>query len=228
MPVIWIATSNPSKVTEFQLGVRLFQTQSAPEVPRSDPPPDPPPDPWTAERVLNFSRLPPCVEDAGTFAGNARKKALHYSRLSEGLVFADDSGLEVDALRGAPGIKSRRFAGPGATDADNRAKLLVLLGGVPASKRTARFVCELAVARAGDLLVQFRAVAEGSILTAPRGEGGFGYDSLFLDPETQKSFAELSAEEKLARSHRGRALRDLLNWLAANHAHHAQSAGRSL
>ena len=183
--------------------------------------------PWTAERVPNFHRLPPCVEDGHTFAANAGKKALHYSRFAEGLVFADDSGLEVDALRGAPGVKSRRFAGPGATDSDNRAKLLVLLGGVPAAKRAARFVCELAVARAGDLLAQFRAVAEGSILTAPRGEGGFGYDSLFLDPETQKSFAELSAEEKLARSHRGRALRDLLNWLATESAHHAHGAGRS-
>jgi len=224
LPVIWIATSNPSKVAEFQLGLRLFQPQAAPEDLQSDPPADP----WTAERVLNFSRLPPCAEDARTFAGNAEKKALHYSRLAEGLVFADDSGLEVDALRGAPGIKSRRFAGPGATDADNRAKLLVLLGGVPAAKRTARFVCELAVARAGELLVRFRAVAEGSILTAPCGEGGFGYDALFLDPETRKTFAELSAEEKLARSHRGRALRDLLNWLATHHAHQAHSAGRSL
>ena len=219
MPVIWIASSNPSKIAEFQLGVRLFQPQAAPEDPQSDP--------WTAERVPNFFRLPPCREDAGTFAGNAQKKALHYSRFAKGLVFADDSGLEVDALRGAPGIKSRRFAGPGATDADNRAKLLVLLGGVPAAKRTARFVCELAVAREGDLLVQFRAVAEGSILAAPRGEGGFGYDPLFLDLETQKTFAELSAEEKLARSHRGRALRDLLNWLAMQSAHHAHGAGRS-
>ena len=219
MPVIWIASSNPSKIAEFQLGVRLFQPQAAPEDPQSDP--------WTAERVPNFFRLPPCREDAGTFAGNAGKKALHYSRFAKGLVFADDSGLEVDALRGAPGIKSRRFAGPGATDADNRAKLLVLLGGVPAAKRTARFVCELAVAREGDLLVQFRAVAEGSILAAPRGAGGFGYDPLFLDLETQKTFAELSAEEKLARSHRGRALRDLLNWLAMQSAHHAHGAGRS-
>ena len=218
MPVIWIATSNPSKVAEFQLGVRLFQPQAAPEDPQSDP--------WTAERVLNFSRLPPCAEDARTFAGNAEKKALHYSRFAEGLVFADDSGLEVDALRGALGIKSRRFAGPGATDADNRAKLLALMGGVPASMRSAQFVCELAVARSGRLLVQFRAAAEGLILTAPRGEGGFGYDSLFLDPETHKTFAELSSEEKLARSHRGRALRDLLQWLATQSSQQAQGAGQ--
>lgn len=214
MPVIRIASSNPSKLAEFQLGVRLFLPQGDQE------------DPWTAESIPNFFRLPHCVEDARTFAGNAEKKALHFSRLTEDLVFSDDSGLEVDALRGAPGIKSRRFAGPGATDADNRAKLLVLLGGVPASKRTARFVCELAVARQGNLIVQFRAVCEGSILMAPRGEGGFGYDPLFLDPETEKTFAELSPEEKLARSHRGRALRELLNWLA-NQSSLAQAAGRS-
>lgn len=219
MPVIWIATSNPSKIAEFQLGVRLFQPRAASEDPQGGR--------WTAEPVPNFFRLPPCPEDARTFAGNAEKKALHYSRLTPGLVLADDSGLVVDALRGAPGIKSRRFAGPGATEADNRAKLLVLLGGVPAVKRIARFVCDLAVAREGDLLVQFHAVAEGSILTAPRGEGGFGYDSLFLDAETQKTFAELSAEQKLGRSHRGRALRDLLGWLAMRSSHHAHDAHRS-
>lgn len=219
MPVIWIASSNPSKIAEFQLGVRLFLPQGETDDPQSEP--------WTAQPVPNFSRLPSCREDAPTFAGNAEKKALHYSRFVEGFVFADDSGLEVDALRGAPGVKSRRFAGPGATDADNRAKLLVLLGGVPMAKRTARFVCDLAVARAGQLVTHFGAVAEGSILTAPRGEGGFGYDSLFLDPETQKTFAELSSEEKLARSHRGRALRELLDWLAVQPAHHAQGASLS-
>ena len=183
-------------------------------------------DPWTAESISNIFRLPPCVEDAPTFAGNAEKKALHYSRFTDDLVFSDDSGLEVDALRGAPGIKSRRFAGPGAKDADNRAKLLSLLGGVPASKRSARFVCALAVARKGTLVAQFSAVSEGSILMTPRGEGGFGYDPLFLDPETQKTYAELSSEEKLARSHRGRALRELLDWLA-NQSSLAQAVGRS-
>jgi XTP/dITP diphosphohydrolase len=218
LPAIWIASSNPSKIAEFRLGVRLFQPQAAPE--------DSPSEPWTAEPVPNFFRLPPCVEDSRTFAGNAGKKALHYSRFAKGLVFADDSGLEVDALRGAPGVKSRRFAGSRATDADNRAKLLVLLDGVPAAKRAARFVCALAVAREGKLVVEFNAVAEGSILTAPRGEGGFGYDSLFLDPDSQKTFAELSAEEKLTRSHRGRALRDLLNWLSRQSSRQTQGAGR--
>lgn len=181
-------------------------------------------EPWTVEPIPAFSRLPPCAEDRLTFADNARKKALHYSRLTEGFVLADDSGLEVDALRGAPGIKSRRFAGPAATDAENNAKLLTLLGAVPAAKRTARFICELALARRGELLGQFRGVAEGLILSKPRGEGGFGYDPLFLDPETEKTFAALPSEEKLARSHRGRAVRSLLNWLAAQSAQKASGA----
>ena len=159
-----------------------------------------------------------------TFADNARKKALHYSRFTDGSVLADDSGLAVDALRGAPGIKSRRFAGPAATDADNNVKLLGLLSAVPAAKRTARFVCELVLARGGELRAQFRGVAEGLILSEPRGEGGFGYDPLFLDPETGKTFAELLPEEKLARSHRGRAFRALLDWLLANSSQEARGA----
>lgn len=166
-----------------------------------------------------------CAEDAPTYAGNAQKKALHYSRFTDGLVLADDSGLEVDALRGAPGIKSRRFAGPTATDADNNAKLLTLLGTVPAAKRTARFVCELALARRGKLLAQFRGVAEGLILSAPRGEGGFGYDPLFLDPDSAKTFSELLPEEKLARSHRGRAFRALLAAQSSQQARGAHAGG---
>ncbi|MGH9786314.1 MAG: non-canonical purine NTP pyrophosphatase, partial [Terriglobia bacterium] len=209
MPLLWIASSNPGKIAEVQLGVRLWQPAAAPSEPTEL---------WTVEPIPRFTRLPPCEEDALTFAENARKKALHYSRFADGLVLADDSGLEVDALRGAPGIKSRRFAGPVATDADNNAKLLALLGDVPAAKRTARFVCELALARRGELLAQFRGVAEGLILNASRGEGGFGYDPLFLDPQSEKTFAELSPEEKLARSHRGRALRALLDWLATQSA----------
>jgi XTP/dITP diphosphohydrolase len=214
LPVIWIASSNSGKIAEFQLGLRLHPPKHA-SVEQ---------DLWTAEPIPKFSRLPPCSETAHSFAGNAKLKALHYSRFAEGFVFADDSGLEVDALRGAPGVKSRRFAGPGATDADNRAKLLVLLGGVPTSKRTARFVCELAVARRGEVLAQFRAASEGLILTAPRGEGGFGYDPLFLDSGSDKTYAELSQTEKLARSHRGRALRAMIEWLAEQSSQQAQSA----
>ena len=135
--IIYVATSNPGKIAEFQLGIRLWQEQSGNA------------GQWVVEPVAGYNRLPPCAEDSPTFVANAQKKALHYSRFGDGLVLADDSGLEVDALRGAPGIRSRRFAGPGATDADNNAKLLLLLSGVPAAKLTARFVCELALAQAG-------------------------------------------------------------------------------
>lgn len=158
--------------------------------------------------------LPSCEEDGETFLANAQKKALHYSQLAGGLLLADDSGLEVDALGGAPGVRSRRFAGPAATDTENNAKLLRQMSHIPAGKRTARFVCVIAVARGGQLLAEFRGAAEGIILDAPRGAGGFGYDPLFLDRESNRTFAEFSPEEKLQRSHRGRAFRAMLDWLA--------------
>ena len=148
-----------------------------------------------------------------TFPANAQKKALHYSRLTSGLIVADDSGLEVDALNGAPGVRSRRFAGPAASDAENNGKLIRDLSHITASKRTARFVCVIAMAQAGRVLAEFQGVAEGIILDSPRGAGGFGYDPLFLDPESNRTFAEISPEEKLQRSHRGRALRAMLNRL---------------
>lgn len=199
---IQVASSNPGKIAEFRLGIQQWQEQG-----RSFP--------LAVEPLPGFATLPSCEEDAGSFAGNAAKKALHYSHLVSGLVSADDSGLEVGALGGVPGVSSHRFAGSGATDADNNAKLLRQMLGIPTAKRMARFVCELALAREGRLLAQFRGVAEGILLESPRGEGGFGYDPLFLDPELHKTFAELSREEKLQRSHRGRALRALLDWLAA-------------
>ena len=210
--IICVASSNPGKIAELQLGVRLWREQSGFA------------GQWLVEPVAGYNQLPPCAENAPTFAGNARKKALHYSRFAHGLVLADDSGLEVDALRGAPGVKSRRFAGPGATDADNNARLLLLLSGVPATKRTARFVCELALARAGELLAQFRGVAEGVILNSPRGAGGFGYDPLFLDQDSQKTFAEFTPEEKLARSHRGRTLRAMLDWMGTQSSEQTKGA----
>ena len=165
-----------------------------------------------------LDHLPPCSEDGETFAANAQKKALHYSRLVPGLVLADDSGLEVDALGGAPGVLSARFAGPTATDAENNAKLLQRLRGIQAARRTARFVCELVLAEQGQWVAQFRGEAEGLLLEAPRGDGGFGYDPLFLDRELNRTFAELSSEDKLRRSHRGKALRAMLGWLASDRA----------
>src|SRR5262249_34960405 len=153
--------------------------------------------------------LPACVEDDATFSANSRKKALHYSNLVGGLVLGDDSGLEVDALNGAPGVLSRRFAGSEATDEENNSKLLRLLGGVAPPRRTARFVCVLALAEDGKFLAEFRGVARGFIADSPRGTLGFGYDPLFMDPESRQTFAEFSAEEKWRRSHRGHAAQQM-------------------
>jgi XTP/dITP diphosphohydrolase len=177
--------------------------------------------------VPGFASLPPVVEDGDTFEANARKKAEEYSVQVPGeIVVADDSGLEVDALNGAPGVHSARYAAPellgsephaaGAnTDDDaNNARVLRELKNVPAPKRTARFMCVLAAARDGKTLATFRGSAEGTILDVPRGSNGFGYDPLFYFPQIQKTFAELSAEEKSLYSHRGAAFRKLLQWLS--------------
>jgi XTP/dITP diphosphohydrolase len=171
---------------------------------------------WIIEPVPGIEALPECVEDQDTFSANARKKALHYSRFTEGLVLGDDSGLEVDALGGAPGVRSRRFAGSSATDAQNNQKLLEEMRGVPAAQRGAQFVCVLALARNGQFVGEFRGVARGLLLDSWRGKNGFGYDPLFLDPGSNQTFAELSPEAKLERSHRGKALRAMLEWLAGH------------
>jgi XTP/dITP diphosphohydrolase len=175
-----------------------------------------------------FASLPAAVEDGDTFEANARKKAEEYSLHVAGeIVVADDSGLEVDVLNGAPGVHSARYAAPellgtepheaGAnTDDDaNNARVLRELKNVAPNKRTGRFVCVLAAARDGKTLATFRGVAEGVILDAPRGSNGFGYDPLFCFPQIQKTFAELSAEEKSRYSHRGAAFRQFLDWIDA-------------
>jgi XTP/dITP diphosphohydrolase len=173
--------------------------------------------------IQHFSELPPVIEDAPTFEENARKKAEFYSlHTNSEPVLADDSGLEVDALNGAPGIFSARYAAgpehPNATDADNNAKLLQELHGLPDPQRTARFVCAIALAKGGKTLITVRGEAEGTILHEQRGTGGFGYDPLFYFPSLHKTFAEFTPEEKAAASHRGIAFRNLLNWLEANPA----------
>lgn len=172
------------------------------------------------EVLPNFSSLPLAVEDGLTFEENARKKAEYYSRYAPGqIVLADDSGLEVDALGGAPGVHSARYAADephladgNTDDDDNNAKLLRDLRSVAAEKRTGRFVCVIAVARDGETLGVFHGKAEGLLLNMPRGKNGFGYDPLFYFPAIQKTFAELSAEEKAAYSHRGAAFREFLAW----------------
>jgi XTP/dITP diphosphohydrolase len=179
--------------------------------------------------IPGFSSLPAVVEDGLTFEANARKKAEEYSRhVPGGMVVADDSGLEIDALNGAPGVHSARYAAPdlqnkqphqadaNTDDRANNARVLRELHGVPPDERTARFVCVLAAARDGKTLATFRGTAEGIILNAPRGANGFGYDPLFYFPQIKKTFAELTAEEKSKCSHRGAAFRHLLEWISTS------------
>jgi len=165
--------------------------------------------------------LPEVIEDAPTFAGNAAKKARETACATGRWCLADDSGLEVEALDGAPGVFSARFAGEHGDDAANNEKLLALLEGKPPEQRGARFVCALALANPeGEVTAQFEGTAEGRILDAPRGSGDFGYDPLFLFTEeghdqTGQGFAELGPEAKGAISHRGRALKEFIHHLAA-------------
>jgi XTP/dITP diphosphohydrolase len=166
--------------------------------------------------------IPDVVEDLNSFAGNAIKKAREVSAATQLPALADDSGLEVDALGGAPGVWSARYAGPGANAAANNAKLLAALGGVRTDRRTARFRAALALADVagplGDEMITTSGVCEGMILEAPRGSGGFGYDPLFFLPDRDQTMAELGAELKGEISHRARAMQAikprLLGYLA--------------
>jgi len=175
----------------------------------------------TIANIPHFSFLPEVVEDGASFEENARKKAESYSLAVPGeLVLADDSGLEIDALGGAPGVHSARYAADephkaecNTDDEANNARVLRELKGVPEQKRSARFICVLAVARDGHTLHSFRGTAEGIILDAPRGNNGFGYDPLFFFPAIQKTFAQLNPEEKSRYSHRGAAFRRFLEWM---------------
>jgi XTP/dITP diphosphohydrolase len=168
----------------------------------------------TLELLPAFESLPSFDENAPTFAENAAGKALHYSRFCGGLVFADDSGLVVPALGGAPGVLSARYAGPGAPSADRNAKLLRELRDVSGRERTAYFVCAIALAERGRAKAVVTARVDGEISEAPRGDHGFGYDPVFYVAQLGKGFAELSTDEKNAYSHRGRAFRKLLAFLS--------------
>ncbi len=201
MTRVLVATSNPGKIRDFAGAAARFGVEIA--------------------AIPNFASLPAVVEDGETFEANARKKAETYSRyVSEEIVISDDSGLEVDALGGAPGVHSARYAAdePHAaesnTDDDlNNRKLIREIKQVPLSKRTGRFVCWIAAARDGKTLAVFEGKAEGLILDQPRGSNGFGYDPLFYFPQIGKTFAELSPEEKAQYSHRGAAFRNFLEWV---------------
>lgn len=164
-------------------------------------------------RDLGLELVP--EETGSTFAENARIKALAFSRLVDDLVLGDDSGLEVDALGGRPGVQSARFAGPDADDAANRGRLLEELAGVPPERRTARFVCVVVLARRGHVLAEERGEVEGRIIENERGGRGFGYDPLFLVPGEGRTFAEIDDARKDALSHRGRALGRLRPYLEA-------------
>jgi len=175
------------------------------------------------EVIPGFEKLPPCLEDGHTFEENARRKALHYGLYAPGLVFADDSGISVEALGGAPGVYSARFAGPAASDAANNEKLLQELrrrdadlptrGASRPGECAAHYLCVIALAERGKILTVVEGRADGLILGQPRGAGGFGYDPLFFYPPLGRTFAELSPEEKFAVSHRGEAFRKLLDFL---------------
>lgn len=180
------------------------------------------------ELLPEYSSVPVAVEDGRTFEANARKKAEYYSRLNPGMVLADDSGIEVDALGGAPGVDSALYAGQHGDDRANNDLLLERMQGIPWERRTARFVCVLALAQAGRTVVTFRGTSEGYVMEERRGNGGFGYDVLFYSPEAGCGFAELTAEQKARYSHRGRAVEKLLEWArgqAARGDAHADAPG---
>jgi XTP/dITP diphosphohydrolase len=167
----------------------------------------------------DFDSLPVFEEIWPTFAENAAGKALHYSRFAEGIVIADDSGLVVPAIGGAPGVHSARYAGPDASDAERVQKLLGEMRGKQGDDRRARFVCVVTLAESGKMRGLFSASAEGVLLEESRGQDGFGYDPIFYFPALGKTCAEISREEKNLHSHRGKAFRKALDFLL--HAHSA-------
>ena len=194
--ILYLASTNPGKLREFREAAQ--------------------PGGIAVQALPGMKDLPGCAEDGLTFRENACAKALYYSQFTGGLVFADDSGLCVDALGGAPGVYSARFAGEGATDEANNAKLLRALSetrrAMGQENRAAHYVCVIALAERKRILTTVEGRADGLILEAPRGRGGFGYDPLFLFPPLGKTFAELTAEAKFEISHRGKAFRQFLSW----------------
>lgn len=209
MPTLFAATSNPGKLREFRAATLNSGV--------------------TVEALPGLDALPTPAEDARTFAGNADRKAVAYSLHAPGaLVLADDSGLEVDALGGRPGVLSARFAdimgfetasGQSRPERNNRCLLAMLaeLERSTGGRATggARFVCALAVARNGQVLLRAEGTVEGDITDIPRGPNGFGYDPLFVVRSLGRTLAELNPEEKWAISHRGNAFRNLLPQLAS-------------
>ncbi len=191
-----VATFNPGKFKEMQLSLAALPLQ-----------------------LVSLATLPgvkPAPEEGTTFEANARQKAVYYSRFTEWLTLADDSGLLVDALGGQPGIYSARYVSEQATDEERCQEILAQLSRAVAPRRTARFECCVALARAGVVLEVFRGTLEGLIRREARGRNGFGYDPIFQVPELGRSLAELTPEEKLRISHRGRALQEVRKALGSS------------
>ncbi|MDH4240601.1 MAG: XTP/dITP diphosphatase [Phycisphaerae bacterium] len=195
---ILVATTNPGKAAELQAMLDLDVK-------------------WLT--LADFPNVPEVKEDGTTFSENARKKAVGYAKATGLWTIADDSGLVIDALDGAPGVESARFSGvksPDRTliDHKNIAKVLELLKGVPSDKRTARFVCSLCLANPDEILIETQGTLEGLITDKEIGNNGFGYDPVFFVPNQNKTVAQLNREEKNAISHRGNAIRKLKPQLA--------------
>lgn len=198
---IVVATSNPGKVREIA------------EILADAP----------VELVLleSFGDLPDVVEDGDTFMANAIKKALHFAKLTGEWTLADDSGLEVDALGGAPGVYSARYAGEPKDDAANNRKLIAGLRGVPQEQRTARFRCAAVIADGKRVIASAEGTVEGVIVDEPRGANGFGYDPHFFIPFLGRTTAELDPDHKNRISHRGQAVAELARRVSVLPAKHA-------
>jgi XTP/dITP diphosphohydrolase len=202
---LYAATTSAGKLRDFRTAAKAYSVEIEP--------------------LPGIETIPAPEEDGDTFLANAATKAVYYSRSAPGeLVVADDSGLEVDALGGAPGVRSARFAAdtglvdsPDAndnTDVWNNILLLQKMEAFPPELRTARYHCTLVAARDGEVVQVADGTVEGMILDAPRGTGGFGYDPVFYLPKLGKTMAEIDLETKLSVSHRGRALKELLQMLS--------------
>jgi XTP/dITP diphosphohydrolase len=192
---LFVASSNPGKLREYRA---LAQPASASVDIAFIP---------IFDSIAVFEEIWP------TMAENSAGKALHYSRFAEGIVIADDSGLVVPALGGAPGVLSARYAGPEASDEERVQKVLGEMSEMKGEDRRARFVCVVAVAESGKMLGLFSASSEGILLDEPRGRDGFGYDPIFFFPTLGKTYAEISREEKNLYSHRGKAFHKALDFL---------------
>jgi XTP/dITP diphosphohydrolase len=202
MSIIFLATSNPGKIREFREAASALAVNLDP--------------------LPHMADIPPAIEDGATFEQNARIKAEYYSRFAPGaLVLAEDSGLAVDALNGAPGVYSARYAAvlhsgsashENSDDQANNRALIAQLERLKGGRLAGKYVCVIALARDGKTLATFTGEAHGELLTVPRGTQGFGYDPLFYFPALERTFAELSLEQKREHSHRGKAFRRLLEW----------------